>query len=144
MQQTLTDIREEFGYALLWDAHSIVSEMPSLFEGALPDLNIGTNDGRSCDANFTDRIMAAANESDYTSVVNERFRGGYITRNFGAVEKNIHAVQLELSQRNYMDENTLRYDAARAGKLGKTIERMMHAFVDVAAQQSNANSKGRA
>jgi N-formylglutamate deformylase len=144
LQQTLADIREEFGYALLWDAHSIVGEMPSLFEGALPDLNIGTNDGKSCDATFTDKIMAVANESAYSAVVNERFRGGYITRYFGAIEKNVHAVQLELSQRNYMDEKTLRYDAARASKLSKTIEHMMHVFVDIAAQRPNANTKGRA
>lgn len=144
LQRTLADIREEFGYALLWDAHSIVSEMPSLFDGALPDLNIGTNDGKSCDAIFTDKIMAVANESGYSAVLNERFRGGYITRNFGAIEKNIHAVQLELSQRNYMDENTLRYDAARASKLSKTIEHMMYAFIDTAAQLSNTNFEGPA
>jgi N-formylglutamate amidohydrolase len=131
---SLAEIRERHGYALLWDAHSIASEVPLLFPGVLPDLNIGTHDGRSCAASIASAVMLVANESAYSAVLNERFRGGYITRNYGVPEQNIHAMQLEISQRNYMDEKNMRYDAGPAQQLASTIAGMLTAFMTAARQ----------
>jgi len=101
----LNRIRSQHGHAVLWDAHSIASEVPRLFDGRLPDFNLGTNAGRSCDPSLAvavfDRAQAA---SGYTSVLNGRFKGGFITRNYGNPGRGIHALQLELSQITYMDE----------------------------------------
>lgn len=126
---TLVKLRQKHGYALLWDAHSIAGEVPKLFPGVLPDLNFGSNDGASCGAEIVAAVMRTAEESDYSVVLNERFRGGFITRQYGAPDGGIHAVQLELSQRNYMDEKTLSYDDERAVKLADSIRSMMSAFV---------------
>jgi len=126
---TLVKLRQEHGYALLWDAHSIAGEVPSLFKGVLPDLNFGTNDGSSCGEALVASLMHSAEESDYSVVLNERFRGGFITRQYGAPGGGIHAVQLELSQRNYMDEKTLSYADDRAVKLADSIRQMMKAFM---------------
>ena len=126
---TLEQIRDRFGYALLWDAHSIATEVPLLFDGELADLNIGTNGDLSCAPAITAAVAAAADASPYSSVVNGRFRGGHITRSFGVPEDGVHAMQLELTQRNYMDENSLRFDASRAGKLAETISNMLQAFL---------------
>ena len=90
---TLGQIKKKFGYALLWDAHSIPGEVPKLFEGVLPDLNIGTNGGLSCGANITSAVAAVAEDSPYSSVVNGRFRGGHITRYFGQPANGVHAIQ---------------------------------------------------
>lgn len=122
---TLEQIRNQFGYALLWDAHSIASRVPLLFDGVLPDLNIGTNGGTSCATGIAAAIAAVAEASPYTSVVDGRFRGGHITRYYGAPAKGVQAIQLELSQHNYMDENNLVYDAKRAGGLVDTIKIML-------------------
>jgi N-formylglutamate deformylase len=93
------------GYALLWDAHSIRSTVPRLFDGRLPDFNIGTAGGASCDPERARRVVAAAESAhDYGTVVNGRFKGGYITRQYGRPDDGTHAIQLELSQRTYMDE----------------------------------------
>ena len=131
---TLKQIRDEFGYALLWDAHSIPSEVPLLFDGVLPDLNIGTNNGQSCAVEITAAVSAAAEASPYSSVTNGRFRGGYITRNHGAPRDGVHAVQLELAQQNYMDEKNLGYDACRALGLAGTIKSMLQAY-EIAARR---------
>jgi N-formylglutamate deformylase len=126
------------GYALLWDAHSIASEVPSLFDGRLPDLNIGTNGDLSCAADIRASVSAAADASPYSWVANGRFRGGFITRNYGAPDECIHAMQLELTQRNYMDEKNLGYDASRAARLVDSIKNMLQAFQDAANGDSRA------
>jgi N-formylglutamate amidohydrolase len=134
--ETLDRIKDRFGYVLLWDAHSIPREVPLLFEGALPDLNIGTNDGRSCAPQLETAVAAAADTSPFSSVANGRFRGGYITRHYGKPENGIHAMQLELSQHNYMDEKNLSYDAARAVILVDTIKNMLQVFMAAAIHSS--------
>ncbi len=101
----LQRLRETFGYALLWDAHSICSRIPRLFDGQLPDLNFGTFDGASCAPELTSRLQAVASgQQRLTHVFNGRFKGGFITRHYGAPDQHIHAVQLELAQCTYMDE----------------------------------------
>lgn len=122
---SLAEIRKQHGYALLWDAHSIRSAVPLLFEGELPDLNIGTNDGLSCPANVREGLAEAADEAPYSAVLDARFKGGYITRRYGKPGDRVYAVQLELAQHCYMDEATLRYDTERASQLAKTIEALL-------------------
>ncbi|MEJ4043268.1 N-formylglutamate deformylase [Erwinia sp. SLM-02] len=101
----LARIRRQFGYALLFDAHSIASRVPRLFEGQLPDLNLGTNDGASCSPEIAAHLTAVCDDqSRFSWVINGRFKGGYITRAYGKPAENQHAVQLELAQCNYMDE----------------------------------------
>jgi len=126
---TLERIRDRFGYALLWDAHSIPAKVPLLFQGVLPDLNIGTNGGLSCAAGIKAAVTAVAADSPYTSVADGRFRGGHITRAHGAPADNVHAMQLELTQRNYMDEENLEYAADRAARLVDTIRSMLQSFM---------------
>lgn len=103
LQSELHRIRQDHGYALLLDAHTIASRVPRFFEGQLPDFNLGTNDGRSC-APGLQNALARLDFSPYSQVTNGRFKGGYITRAYGDPDQNIHAVQLELSQATYMDE----------------------------------------
>jgi N-formylglutamate deformylase len=101
----LARLKQEHGYALLWDAHSIRSEIPWLFDGVLPDLNIGTNAGASAAPSITEAVAAAAaGDPRYTRAVNGRFKGGYITRHYGNPEEHVHAVQLEMTQKSYMRE----------------------------------------
>jgi len=93
------------GHALLFDAHSIRSELPWLFEGRLPDLNLGTADGHSCDPAITAALSdLLASQGRYSQVVNGRFKGGFITRHYGQPANGWHAVQLEMCQCCYMSE----------------------------------------
>ena len=142
LEHTLREIRDEFGFAILWDAHSIQGELPSLFSGRLPDLNIGTNDGASCPKSVVDAVLAVAAGSPYSVVLDGRFKGGYITRNYGAPARCIYALQLELAQRCYMDEASLRYDRELASELIATIENMLNACVDAATDASRRERVG--
>ncbi|OLS61160.1 N-formylglutamate deformylase [Pseudomonas putida] len=105
LRNELARLKAEFGYALLWDAHSIRSHVPHLFDGKLPDFNLGTFNGASCDPELAERLKAVcAGAPDYTHVLNGRFKGGHITRHYGDPAGDIHAVQLELAQSTYMEE----------------------------------------
>ena len=129
LRTELERVREAHGYVLLWDAHSIRSRIPWLFEGRLPDLNVGTADGRSADATVADAIAtAAAATPEFTHVLNGRFKGGYITRHYGDPARNIHAVQLEMCQCLYMQEEPpFAYDAGRAARVQPVVRDMMQA-----------------
>jgi len=133
---TLTAIRARHGYALLWDAHSICSVVPRLFDGELPTLNLGTNDTASCDAGLEKAVADIALASSYSTAVNGRFKGGYITRHYGKPENDIHAVQLEIAQRAYMDEETALYAPGKAAKLRETLQEMLQTFAAAAANAS--------
>jgi N-formylglutamate deformylase len=124
---TLDEFRSRFGYALLWDAHSIPGAVPRLFDGDLPVLNIGTNSGRSCPAIVEERVVEPARASGYEFVVNGRFKGGYITRHYGDPDGRIAAIQLEIAQRAYMNESTRIYDENKAGRLRTTLKAMLAA-----------------
>lgn len=127
IQQELARLKAQYGYALLFDAHSIASQIPRLFEGRLPDLNIGTNDGASCSPTLIAAIQdVCAAQSDYSWVVNGRFKGGYITRAYGQPQQQIQAVQLELAQLNYMDETPpYAWQQTRASQLQKLLKALI-------------------
>jgi N-formylglutamate deformylase len=104
----LERLKAMHGIALLWDAHSIASSVPRFFSGKLPDLNFGTADSQSCDASLQAAIAYSLEQSttaqQYSQVFNGRFKGGYITRHYGVPAINVHALQLEMSQCIYMQE----------------------------------------
>lgn len=123
----LQRLNAQHGYALLWDAHSIRSQIPWLFEGRLPDLSIGTASGASANAAITDAVMqACARHPGVSSVANGRFKGGYITRHYGQPAQNIHAIQLEMCQSLYMQEEApFAYDPAKAAKIQPVLKEMV-------------------
>ncbi|UTV99055.1 N-formylglutamate deformylase [Marinomonas rhizomae] len=103
IEQELARLKAKFGYAILFDAHSIAAEVPMLFEGTLPDFNWGTNEGKACDETIANAVTQIL-RPNYTQVLNGRFKGGYITRHFGQPNDGIHAIQLELSQATYIND----------------------------------------
>lgn len=130
VRDTLDALHAQFGYALLWDAHSIPSRVPRLFEGELPELNLGSNDDASCSVAAARAVMDVAEASDYTAVQNGRFKGGFITRHYGEPGRGYHALQLEIAQRAYMDEDAVRFDEEKAGRLRGTLTDMLNAYTD--------------
>ena len=120
------------GRVVLWDAHSIASIVPRFFEGKLPDLNFGTADGKSCDKGLSDAIVARAlAQEQYSVAVNGRFKGGHITRHYGQPAGNVHAIQLEMCQSTYMDEDApFDYRSDLAGQVQGVLRSMMQAATD--------------
>ncbi|MGB0141679.1 MAG: N-formylglutamate deformylase [Luminiphilus sp.] len=101
----LERLKAKHGYAILYDCHSIRSQVPYLFSGRLPDFNIGSNDGKSCRSDIQNAVEAAcARHPNYRQVSNGRFKGGWTTRYYGQPDNNQHAIQMELAQICYMRE----------------------------------------
>ena len=124
----LARLRAAHGRVVLWEGHSIRGELPFLFEGRLPDLNLGTAGGASCSPALQARLEAVLSAQDrYGWVANGRFKGGYITRHYGVPAEGVDAVQLEISQRNYMDEDSFAWDEARASALQPVLRRLLEA-----------------
>jgi N-formylglutamate deformylase len=132
IRETLTTLRARHGFALLWDAHSIPSVVPRLFDGELPELNLGSNSGASCKAAIDEAVVAVATESPFDTVSNGRFKGGYITRHYGDPENSVHALQLEIAQRAYRSEEAGSFDEEKAAVLRDTLQKMLKMFLGAA------------
>lgn len=135
LARTLDALRQKHGFALLWDAHSIPGVVPRLFDGTLPDLNVGTYDNRSCDTEIADAVFSVATASPFSAVLNARFKGGHITRHYGDPAGAVQAVQLEIAQHSYMNETTREFDDTRANTLRATILAMLETFMRAAERR---------
>ena len=121
--------RRRHGYALLIDGHSIRSRVPRLFDGQLPDINLGTADGRACAPALRERARALlAAQSRFSHVLDGRFKGGHITRHYGRPADDVHALQIELAQCAYMDEAGTAYMRARAEPLRALLAELLQAL----------------
>lgn len=127
----LARIKQQYGYALLFDAHSIASVIPRLFEGKLPDLNLGTYSGASCAPALSQTLEAICKQqSQFSHVLNGRFKGGYITRAYGQPDQHQHAIQLELAQCNYMEEcEPFGFIADKAAQLQTLLRPMLEGML---------------
>jgi N-formylglutamate deformylase len=133
LQGELVRLKGLHGHVVLFDGHSIKSQLPWLFDGKLPDLNLGTVDGTSCDPGLRAALMAVlAQQSTFTHVTDGRFKGGYITRQYGRPAQSVHAVQLEKCWSCYMDEAPpFALDAnGRARALEPVLRQLVRAMLD--------------
>ncbi|HEX7114437.1 MAG TPA: N-formylglutamate deformylase [Steroidobacter sp.] len=130
IRSELERILERHGAALLWDAHSIASEIPSLFEGVLPEFNFGTRDGASCPPAIAGALLEiVTTDGRFDAVLDGRFKGGYITQHYGRAADRVYAVQLELAQRAYMNEAACSWDAERAAPARALIARVLERYL---------------
>lgn len=136
LEAELQRVRDRHGVAILYDCHSIRSVIPFLFEGRLPDFNIGTNNGATCAADIETAVAdICARALGYTSVVNGRFKGGWTTRHYGRPADNIHAIQMELAQRTHLQLETVPFDfdPTKAGRLRIHLETVLRSLAGIAA-----------
>ena len=117
--------KQRYGHAILLDGHSIRSVVPELFEGELPHLNLGTNEGASASAELAGSAWALLKDSEFSAVRDERFKGGFITRNYGQPGEQVHALQLEVAQRAYMPEEPPQWDRNKAAGLMQLLQELV-------------------
>ena len=138
----LERVRARHGVAILYDCHSIRSEIPFLFEGLLPDFNIGTNNGASCDPRIEAAVTGiCAGAGGYTSILNGRFKGGWTTRHYGRPAEGLHAIQMELAQSTHLaaEAAPFAYDAARADRLRMHLKTILETLAALAPSLGGRN-----
>ncbi|WP_257539850.1 N-formylglutamate deformylase [Sphingobium sp. CFD-1] len=131
---------------VLYDAHSVRSHVPRLFDGELPQFNIGTNGGVTCDPALEAAVTGICAEGPFSHVLNGRFRGGWTTRHYGRPENSVHAIQMELAMRGYMDEPDILdegnwpppFNPARAAAIVPILTRILQACITFARQESRS------
>lgn len=131
LEGQLERLRQKHGYVILYDCHSIRSLVPYLFEGKLPDFNIGSNNAVTCDLDYQSAIeKICTSQKQYTSVSNGRFKGGWTTRHYGNPEAGVHAIQMELAQCNYMQESApWNYDVEKAESLRLVLRQLLQSLL---------------
>jgi formiminoglutamase len=128
----LDRVKARYGVAILYDCHSIRSRIPYLFDGTLPDFNIGTNSGTTCAPEIEAAVLRICEAAPgYTTVLNGRFKGGWTTRHYGQPNEGVHALQMELAQSAYMTEAPpWGYDPARADRLRAHLAAILETLSD--------------
>ncbi|WP_299644406.1 N-formylglutamate deformylase [uncultured Ruegeria sp.] len=136
LQAELERVKAAYGVAVLYDCHSIRSHIPFLFEGTLPDLNIGTNNGATCAPEIEAITHEFAAFSPYTAVLNGRFKGGWTTRHYGRPSEGVHAIQMELAQSAYLSAEAppWTFDTDKANRLRRWLKDILDAIHDTALE----------
>ncbi|MDQ2091132.1 N-formylglutamate deformylase [Marimonas arenosa] len=132
LRAELDRVKAQYGFAILYDCHSIRSHIPFLFDGRLPDFNIGTNNGTTCAPEIESavaRICAAA--PGRTAVLNGRFKGGWTTRHYGRAEDGVHVIQMELAQSAYLSDEAppWSYDDTKADRLRTHLKTILETLI---------------
>jgi len=122
LQEVLTNVKDKFGKVLLWDAHSIRREVPTLHPEPFPDFIIGTLSGKTCNDKFENIVFETLKENRFSVERNTIFKGGFITRNYGIPESGTFSLQLEMSKDLYMKNNEKDWDAERAVGISMIFE----------------------
>jgi formiminoglutamase len=139
LEQEIAHVKAKHGVAVVYDCHSIRSRIPFLFEGELPALNIGTDNGKTCSEVIESITFEIAKTSSYATVLNGRFRGGWTTRHYGKPEAGVHAIQMEIAQNAYLDSEAppWSFSQAKAGRLRPVLKSILLA---IAAQALELNT----
>lgn len=136
LEAELTRVRGLHGFAILYDCHSIRAYIPFLFDGRLPDFNIGTNTGASCDVGIEAAVRRICDAADgFSAITNGRFKGGWTTRHYGRPGEGLHAIQMELAQSTYMQERPpWTYDKPAAERLRPHLKTILQTLSDWSPQ----------
>ena len=125
----LSDLKNEFGQVLFWDAHSIRREVKTIRSEPFPDFILGDNEGKAAGENFSKIVLENMEKSAWQITYNTPFKGGFLTRSKGNPAENIHALQLEMSKDLYMTENETTYDSGKSSKVKEQLIRIFKALI---------------
>ena len=130
LEAQIARVKGRYGFAIIYDCHSIRSHIPFLFDGLLPDLNIGTDNGATCDKRIETAALSVAAQSGFSHVLNGRFRGGWTTRHYGQPTQNLHAIQMEITQSAYLETEAapFAFSPNKAAKLRPVLASILSAI----------------
>lgn len=130
IRELITHKKDQFGKVLLWDAHSIRHKVSTIHPTPFPDMILGNNDGKTAHPELIEVALSSLRSNQYEVAHNAPFKGGHITRSFGAPTENIHALQLEMNKILYMDDNELHYNTNRANQVKSLLEHTLRNLIE--------------
>ncbi len=130
IEKLLNEMKEKFGKVLLWDCHSIRQSVPTIYKSKFPDLILGDADGTSASPGLIETTLSTLDHESYSVSHNHPFKGGYITRHYGNPSTNQHALQLEMSKVNYMNDDEKKYDKTRSDKMRELLKRVFGKLIE--------------
>ena len=136
LKELIADLKYEFENVLLFDAHSIKQKVPAIHPDNFPNLILGDNKRMSAGPDVIQAAVKSLSSSEYSFAHNFLFKGGYITRHFGNPKQGVHALQLEMTMINYMNQWEINYDEEKAEKMKLTLKNLFSELIDVLAQPS--------
>ncbi len=134
IQSNLDRLKKKFGKVLLWDCHSIRQVVPTIQKEKFPDLILGDADGTSASIGLIETTLTNLDHSGLVVNHNHPFKGGFITRHFGKPSENVHALQLEMTKLNYMDDSEMKYDKTRADKMRSLLQKTFSKLIEQLAE----------
>ncbi len=102
IRSALDRFKDVHGLAVLIDCHSMPSHQPG--RRKLADIVLGDRYGSSCDNRLTSVAERTFRGLGYSVSRNAPYAGGYTTRCYGRPKRGVHALQIEINRRLYMDE----------------------------------------
>jgi N-formylglutamate deformylase len=130
IEENIIRLKNKFGKILLWDCHSIRQVVLTIQKEKFPDLILGDADGTSASPGLIETTLSVIDHSTYSVNHNHPFKGGFITRHFGNPSENVHALQLEMTKMNYMDDNETTYHQERAGKMRIVLQNVFSRLIE--------------
>lgn len=130
IEENIARLKKKFGKVLLWDCHSIRQVVPTIQKEKFPDLILGDADGTSASPGLIESTLAVLDHGTYSVNHNHPFKGGFITRHFGKPAENIHALQLEMTKVNYMDNQEINYHPERASKMRSLLQKNFDRLIE--------------
>jgi len=130
LEKLVAETKKKFGKVLLWDCHSIRQSVPAIYKDKFPDLILGDADGTAASPGLIETALGVLDHESYSVTHNHPFKGGYITRHYGNPSANQHAIQLEMTKVNYMDDAEKKYDKARSDKMRKLLKRVFEKLIE--------------
>lgn len=130
LEKLINETKNKFGKVLLWDCHSIRQSVPTIYKGKFPDLILGDADGTSASPGLIEAALSTLDHASYSVGHNHPFKGGYITRQYGKPASGQHALQLEMSKVNYMDDEERKYDRARSDKMRELLKTVFEKLIE--------------
>ena len=99
IKDELSLVADRFGCALLLDCHSMPPSKGSA------QIVFGDRFGRSAAPWLVSEAMAVALDAGFSAATNDPFAGGHIVDRHSSPQTGIHAIQLEIDRRCYLDGN---------------------------------------
>lgn len=130
LEAHLDQLKKKFGKVLLWDCHSIRQKVPTIQKDKFPDMILGDADSTSANIGLIETALTNLDHGNYVVNHNHPFKGGFITRHFGKPSENVHALQLEMTKVNYMDDSEMKYDKSRADKMRTVLQKTFSKLIE--------------